>query len=164
MTDKQKNMVDELVSTENRAEVADYFIKAYCKDMDSCNMLLGEIILISQIMNELNKQKINGYMQSSVFICNELSQTKYKRKKNNSLRFAALLLFFRQYMPDISIDSGSVNEKALYEEMVSYITDCSGFDINSERDWKWVDNALNAKSYLLKVINMSVDANYKCIY
>ena len=156
--------VDKIILSENKEEMLSYFFRCFCFNTENCNLLLRVIPQIAEQMNNINKAKISEHSLALDLAIGSVAREKYKPTKDNRQRFAMLAILLKAQYPIGKFNTASLNVKSLFDEMISYIKDKTGFDMNKKEDWVWAFNIANTGNFLVNVIRNNIDKNFECPY
>jgi hypothetical protein len=156
--------VSEMTKAENKEEILNYFLMCFCSDVENCNITLRAIPQIAERMNNINAQRLSEYSIALETALNCASRDRYKPKKDNRQRFSMLAIMLKAQYSNGKSNGMSESEKSLFEEMISYIKDKSGFDIKNEDDWYWAFNMSHTGNFLVNVIKNNIDEKFERPY
>lgn len=156
--------VDKMILSENKEEMLNYFLRCFCFNTENCNLLLRAIPQIAEQMNSINKAKISEHSLALDLAIGSVAREKYKPTKDNRQRFAMLVILLKAQYSSGKFDTASLNVKSLFDEMISYIKDKTGFDINKKEDWAWAFDISHTGNFLVNVIRNNIDENFVCPY
>ena len=156
--------VDKIILSENKEEMLNYFLRCFCFNTENCNLLLRAIPQIAEQMNNINQAKISEHSLALDLAIGSVAREKYKPTKDNRQRFAMLAILLKVQYPSGKFDTASLNVKSLFEEMISYIKDKTGFDMNKKEDWNWAFDIAHTGDFLVNVIRNNIDENFECPY
>ena len=115
-------------------------------------------------MNNINQAKISEHSLALNLTIGSIAREKYKLTKDNRQRFAMLAILLKAQYSSGKFDTASLNVKSLFEEMISYMNDKTGFDMNKKEDWGWAFDIAHTGDFLVNVIRNNIDENFKCPY
>ena len=156
--------VDKMILSENKEEMLNYFLRCFCFNTENCNLLLRAIPQIVEQMNNINQVTISEYSLALDLTIGSVSRENYKHQKDNRQRFAMLAILLKAQYSSGKFDTASLNVKSLFEEMISYIKDNTGFNMNKKEDWAWAFDISHTGDFLVNVIRNNIDENFKCPY
>ena len=156
--------VDKMILSENKEEMLNYFLRCFCFNTENCNLLLRAIPQIAEQMNNINQVTISEYSLALDLTIGSVAREKYKPTKDNRQRFAMLAILLKVQYSSGKFDTASLNIKSLFDEMISYIKDKTGFDMNKKEDWEWAFDIAHTGNFLVNVIRNNIDENFECPY
>lgn len=156
--------VGEMTKAENKEEILNYFLMCFCSNVENCNIALRVIPQIAEKMNNINNQRLSEYSIALETALSCASRDRYKPKKDNRQRFAILAIMLKALYSDGKSNRMSESEKSLFEKLISYIKDKSGFDIKNEDDWYWEFNMSHTGNFLVNVIKNNIDKKFEYPY
>lgn len=155
--------VDEMTKAENKEEILNYFLMCFCSNMENCNIALRAIPQIAERMNNINNRKLLEYSNALSTTYNYIGMSRACPDGINEAKFSMLVSMFKPKFPDGKLLNTSQYTKQLFEEMVSYIRDGSGFKINDKQSWEFAEFD-GIKDFLVNVIRNNIDEKFECPY
>lgn len=164
ISEKQMDAVVTLITAENKEEVLKYFVSSFCFNVENCNLMLSKIAEVGERINLINQERINQLYRANESGVAEVYWAKKvgkrRRTKDNSTRFIALMYMLIPQYPDGTTTGMSISAKNLFDEMLSYIKDGTGFDVNKESDWQWAFN-VGVYKYIVNVVRNNIDKGFE---
>ena len=155
--------VDKMILSENKEEMLNYFLRCFCFNTENCNLLLRSIPQIAERMNTINNQRILDYSNALDMAYNYTAMSKEYPDGYIAQKFSMMVSMFKVKFPNGDVSKASKFTQNLFEEMVSYIRDGSGFKMDNEQSWEWADT-IDAGDFLVNVIRNNIDENFECPY
>ena len=156
--------VDKMILSESKEEMLNYFLRCFCFNTENCNLLLRAIPQIAEQMNNINQATISEHSLALDLAIGSVAREQYKPTKDNRQKFAMLAILLKVQYSSGKFDTASLNVKSLFEEMISYIKDKTGFDMNKKKDWEWAFDIAHTGDFLVNVIRNNIDENFECPY
>lgn len=155
--------VDEMAKAKNKEEILNYFLMCFCSDVENCNIALRAIPQIAERMNIINNRKLLEYSNALSTTYNYIGMSRACPDGINEAKFSMLASMFKPKFPDGKLINASQYTKQLFEEMVSYIRDGSGFKINDKQSWEFAEYD-GTRDFLVNVIKNNIDEKFECPY
>lgn len=158
---EQKKIIDEQISKENASEFVKTLIYRYGNTVEAIGELLNYIPKLTETQLKIKEKQIGQYSVATNLMMGDRYKHPIKYKKEQEhIRFITLFYTCKVHFCNVNVESGSLAEKAFFDEFVGILKGKKGFDYTSKEDWEWIYTTAGGADWLESVIVQNIDEKF----